>query len=717
MSDKVVNWKSFVLWAGNPDKRGMVPLNPVQRRLVSVILYSIGTRLVPQHIKLLEPVTDSNIHISQHHVPTSLLVFQDGVVNCSFQLLQKLPKPNNIGHGKLVDANWIDTNLLRSWKNCCAKSHGDKCQSSLSRQTRNLFPARPRLLIDTWRMCLTESPDDDRYIALSYVWGDSHAFRTTQQDLARLKEDQSLALAIRNSRIPKTIVHAIHLVGILKERFLWVDALCIIQDDEKSKHEDFNSMVSIYANSVLTIVAAEGDHADCGIRGLRGVSESRKCQQRVFDLDSGRVRIVHVPWPILFETTWFNRGWTFQEWLFSPRRLIFGDTRVRWECNESCWQEDIDHISGPAAAPFPLGPDNIKGIRKELSMIWPDTVAYAKLVRFYNKREFTYAEDVLSAFAGITSLLASIFDGGFLYGLPEMFFDVALLWLPYSEVVRRVARNVNSPCLQGSQLPSWSWMGWHGEIEPWSWLAAKSIAIIQGEGPGDVWIIPLVHWKTGFRSTTVLDRREILQSGLRYSNMLSLMDEHPPPPSPWTKHEIISERNNAERAVSYRHPSIPDTYFLYPLPIPDPSLSASNPPQTPLLFCSAPRAWFYATNDFNIYRPAVSLRRHNGLLAGFLNLHDYKTQELFPKTGLQEKVELIAISEGFVVTSKTRKCHAPQLDELQIYPQLIDGDFYEFYNVLYIIWENGMAYRKGVGRVFRTAWEEYSTEWVDICLG
>jgi hypothetical protein len=213
---------------------------------------------------------------------------------------------------------WIDTNIFRSWNRCCREQHGDRCDFVLPTFASKLLTHRPQLLIDTWRMCLTEASDTDSYVALSYVWGDCSSFRASTENLVQLKKTGSISDAIRDSRIPNTIVHAIYLVGVLKERYLWVDALCIVQDDDVSKHQQFNSMASIYANSLLTIIAAGGDHADHGIRGLRGVSEPRDSRQRVFRLPK-RIRIIALPWPRKFESTWFSRGWTFQEWLFSSR--------------------------------------------------------------------------------------------------------------------------------------------------------------------------------------------------------------------------------------------------------------------------------------------------------------------------------------------------------------------------------------------------------------
>jgi Heterokaryon incompatibility protein (HET) len=75
---------------------------------------------------------------------------------------------------------------------------------------------------------------------------------------------------------PNTVKDAIDLVESLGERYLWVDSLCIVQDDDEWKCSQINNMASIYANSHLTIIAADGDSSDYGLRGLRGISGPRQ---------------------------------------------------------------------------------------------------------------------------------------------------------------------------------------------------------------------------------------------------------------------------------------------------------------------------------------------------------------------------------------------------------------------------------------------------------
>jgi hypothetical protein len=66
-------------------------------------------------------------------------------------------------------------------------------------------------------------------------------------------------------RLAKTIRDAIDLTAKLGFRFLWVDAICIVQDDDDVKEELIANMEVICGNAALTIVGASGMHEDAGL--------------------------------------------------------------------------------------------------------------------------------------------------------------------------------------------------------------------------------------------------------------------------------------------------------------------------------------------------------------------------------------------------------------------------------------------------------------------
>jgi len=166
------------------------------------------------------------------------------------------------------DEYWIKLETLQNWIKSCDAHHSEHCQSP---STLNI--SKPLWLIDVDRSCLVLGEHTHRYVSLSYVWSRLEATSTTLSNLQAHQEDE--ALTNGDVIIPKTVLHAMELTRLLGETYLWVDRLCIVQDDASTKSTQINAMAEIYANSYFTIVAAQGKDADAGLRGIAGVTPPR----------------------------------------------------------------------------------------------------------------------------------------------------------------------------------------------------------------------------------------------------------------------------------------------------------------------------------------------------------------------------------------------------------------------------------------------------------
>ena len=224
-------------------------------------------------------------------------------------------------------------------------------------------------------------------------------------------------------------------------------------------------MASIYANSYLTIIAADGDSTDYRLRGLRGISGPRQLDQKVHRL-STRLQVVRkLHQNELYRSVWSTREWTFQEHIFSSRRLKFERQMVYWECDAGYWDEEKTGKNKRKDTQDP-----IEGLSAAFTSSFPSLDDYTELLRAYTSRVLSYSKDSLFAFSGITTALGRVFAGGFVSGLPMMFFDIALLWEPYGTSTWRapVLDTHKNPC-----LPSWSWVGWEGKVSTHSWEAGN----------------------------------------------------------------------------------------------------------------------------------------------------------------------------------------------------------------------------------------------------
>jgi hypothetical protein len=216
----------------------------------------------------------------------------------------------------------------------------------------------------------------------------------------------------------------------LSERFLWVDSICIVQDDAADKLEYIPRMDSIYGRASLTIIDAAGSDAHGGLPGIQ--SASRFQEQTPFQIKG--VTLVQTLDPIsihgpsyMSESKWNARGWTFQEGILSTRALVFTPEQVYWQCEEATWCED-------GFWECPDSPTIYRhGLNDDFHHIWEPGMEsierkYRQLVETYSQRSLTYESDGLDAFAGILAAFERAAGLQFLWGLPVIYLGVALTW-------------------------------------------------------------------------------------------------------------------------------------------------------------------------------------------------------------------------------------------------------------------------------------------------
>ena len=652
--------------------------------------------------------------------------------------------------GKPIDSEWIDTNILETWKTSCHGNHGYTGTVNIEELKVN-----PGLLIDTVQMCLIETPPYQSfrgYVALSYVWGDALAMKTTKTNLEELKSPGVLAHAMQDSRLPQTISDAITITRILGERYLWVDALCIPQDDHERMSFEIKHMPVFYSRAILTIIAAQGDNANHGICGIKEVQYCRPLQRsrHIYDVD-GLFSLVDCPCDNDLSTTvWARRGWTFQEAIFSSRRLIFTNQGVSWECDKGVRFEGVDpyfehhaliQTDHPSSSVLRL---NITGMR------WPDLHGYATIVNAFNVRDFSYTKDALFAFFGISYMLGAIaFDDGFHFGLPEAFFDMALLWTPRNSTALTRRTSTSSDLLAADwTLPSWTWMGWQGPIYMPNWY--RELETDPGNDERQlcepmVWTHCTVDYciSPSFMPYTNKIRATGMELLQRRSDEKTFRHR-------WshTTSQATRTYGDGTPAMSYRfkHELMDGAEFWSPFPIPS-QISyigetwLQGKDSRYLSFCTR-QAFLYCTGNpyveediRNDHAPGASLRDATGAWVGYISFTDSATTSpriWTPSHGSWTKerisrtrIGLIEISRGHVLEVKGSHrlptVDGPVVREVpEFYHQERPRDKskpYEFYNVLWVEWEDGVAYRKGLGRVMKSVWEAEATKRIDVTLG
>ncbi|CCF39016.1 hypothetical protein CH063_02036 [Colletotrichum higginsianum] len=620
---------------------------------------------------------------------------------------------------------------------------------------------RPEWLIDVVRGCVVPCDErTSRFLTLSYTWGRTKNFRTLKSNLGAVRQPGALFSGPIASEVPLTIRNAIRLTEALGETRLWVDSLCIVQDDSLALAHDLRHMHRIFASSFLTIIAKDGQDAGYGLRGLRGISPPRATKQHVVPLAGGeRLATMNNSEPGKEPEVYDydQRMWTFQEKMFAKRQLIFANGSVIWQCNCVQWSE---HVTSHAEA-------DRRGQMmqdEELSMSVP-SLSLNSLVVDFNRRNLTFDGDVSAAFSGISTYLERRFPYGFIAGHPEFFFDISLLWHSSGRLRRRRPLGESSeepPMTTGP--PSWSWMGWQGVTYfPHDLEYEYSLS-----GPTG-FTAPLTEWFI-LETPSSAARRQINSRWHQYkkaspSRLLEgwKATEFVPPPT-WDAFNVLNNElipTGTPRHIPktfYTHVSEPQPQrlkkFWYQVPTVDVGTLQSQGTEPHRHFqytcCKTSRAFIKASYDADwesCRNVNISyLQDNSGATVGILKLPhsvDVASQQ-------EPKVELVAIVKGwsslldeFSEKNKTTALRNRSQEDIQLTAEeeeaerklmaLSRGDRHKSWQekwdihdklkldccfVLWVEWKDGVAYRKGSGMVLADRWDELKeAEEVDLILG
>ncbi|KXJ85077.1 heterokaryon incompatibility protein-domain-containing protein, partial [Microdochium bolleyi] len=238
----------------------------------------------------------------------------------------------------------------------------------------------------------TDIPTGARYVALSHRWGEKRdsCCVTTRTNIEERKNN------IPWDELPKVFDDAIKLAIGLGVSYIWIDSLCIVQDDAEDWEREATNMVRIFSNALVTIAA------------LR----SRAPQESMFDHDA------------VFqqneadESLLLCRAWAFQDCLVSARIAHIGTQEIAFECRERRVCEDDD---------------------------WHDMVEQFSMLKLSNEK------DRLIALGGYAQQYAQAHPGQqYLAGSWSGNLSHHLLW----------TRHAPTPSVPGVSVciaPSWSW--------------------------------------------------------------------------------------------------------------------------------------------------------------------------------------------------------------------------------------------------------------------
>jgi hypothetical protein len=260
-------------------------------------------------------------------------------------------------------------------------------------------------------------------------------------------------------------------------RYIWIDSLCIVQDDIDDWRAEGSKMASIYSASYLTIAATKSPDSAGGC--FAKLAPEDVAQTYEGSNANGQNYTVHVrnqpPHPNMYnshEYPLFDRAWVLQERLLSPRIIHFGHQELLWECNESrtCECTAWSHESNFNSKAYILGSN---ASVPALDSLLVSATRWRKLVTEYSTLKLSNERDIFPAIQGIAKHFHKENQCAYYAGLWESSLIEDLLWS--TNKFRH-----SQTRLKSWRAPTWSWastthIGW--TFQPGMQALATVVAI------------------------------------------------------------------------------------------------------------------------------------------------------------------------------------------------------------------------------------------------
>ncbi|KAK4109673.1 HET-domain-containing protein, partial [Canariomyces notabilis] len=307
-----------------------------------------------------------------------------------------------------------------------------------------------------------------QYVILSHCWGSSdNMYKTTKDKLPALQQQLDTGALSRNFQ------DAILFTQRLGFKYLWIDALCIVQDDPADWEKEASSMGDYYNRSALMLSAAAApDHASGFLHHRpQGLSPS-----------FGTDRWFYVRPQILQEYALdlmpiSKRAWTMQERYLAPRVIHFLPDQVFFECGNSSYSEGY-FKNNMAESNFFSKLRIQKYIEPDLCLAedrkrtpnmdpapsrWLGQFHYDmwyECVRMFTSRNITFHSDRMPAIAGLAKKFSHPNAGAYLAGHWENDLFRSLCWTSTTRGRRgRSGGESKTPqAVMKYRGPSWSWV-------------------------------------------------------------------------------------------------------------------------------------------------------------------------------------------------------------------------------------------------------------------
>lgn len=325
--------------------------------------------------------------------------------------------------------------LIKGWMSTCVHNH-EHCRQTLSGTIIDDMnaPKLPTRIVDVGPSDGTEAPRlvesqgaSGFYAALSHCWGPPHKHPLMTTHATLQERLTSIPWSVMSKAYRDAII-AIRQIGL---RYIWIDSLCIVQDDHDDWLKESKKMGLIYESARLTIAASHA--ADCS----QGCFFERPQEQEAIELPhiNSRGELAGSIFATVMRNDYTTispefgplatRAWATQEWLLSRRMIFYAEGCIVWSCKVITQRETGGSFHSTARNP-----------------------RWKFIVEKYSARSLTKATDRLVALEGLRTEMQKKTRDTYCYGMWRNGLPDQLLW----HCVEPAQRSM-SPL----DIPTWSW--------------------------------------------------------------------------------------------------------------------------------------------------------------------------------------------------------------------------------------------------------------------
>ncbi|OBT69320.1 hypothetical protein VE03_01191 [Pseudogymnoascus sp. 23342-1-I1] len=400
-----------------------------------------------------------------------------GVLNIDVFTIAHAPRFKHVRPGALIPSSTsLAENLARiqQWLRACEKMHGICSVPNHQAPPRllDLECGSPDIirLVKPGQVHAGSSDNknanpDFRYACLSHCWG-----KARFKDLTTASNLEANMKGIFISDLPPTFRDSVMVSRALGIQYLWIDSLCIVQDDHVDWGTHVDKMAQIYRNAYITLAAGASSDDSGGLFRQAVVHFSSAFP---FNLRDGEIeykiylrrRLPHPDedWPTGAIMPLMMRGWVFQERLLSRRFLSFAANEVLWECLEdvacscSTTTDGFNHYHQSERNPeleksaaFPNCPPSKFEFAKIRDLL-PEQLwsLWREFVTQYTQRSHTFPSDKLPALAGLAKEFQTAGAGDYAHGMWVDSIEKDISWQN---------KGYSDDGVRPRKAPSWSWV-------------------------------------------------------------------------------------------------------------------------------------------------------------------------------------------------------------------------------------------------------------------